>query len=253
MIKSDKNIYIQETEVKPNKYSIIVLRTALIGIVVCWIMREVGLFRVGALEMRIGSSITLITCGIPLYLLSKSEKRLENPKTKYLVMVFAIIYTATVGILLTFHTTIMLLFPIFIGMLYRSKDLGRFALIGSLSCTIFTPIIAYLIGTWDVPLFQELILIATGGNAEIVNPTYTFEFINILKILLYIVFPRLIMIGSCSILMFYVIQVSAEHVENQILLNQISHKDALTGLFNQNYYKEVIKSDFYWSSWCNLL
>lgn len=243
MIASNKNIYIQETEVKPNKYAILVLQVFIIGALTCWLMNELDLFRVGDLEMRVGSSISVLLCGVPITLLRLSPKRMEDPKTKYIVMTCATILTYSTSTLLTFHTTILLLFPIFIAMLYRSKELGIYALVSSLSCTIISPILSCLLHAWDVPLFQELILIQTGGNAIIEGATNVVDMIAIRKILLYIVFPRLIMVGSCAYLMFYVINLSVNHVENQVKLNEISHHDALTGLYNQNYYKEVIKSN----------
>lgn len=240
MIKSEKGVYIQETEIKPNTYAALVLTVSLIGIAFCWILNEIGLFRVGDTEMRIGSIVPLILILIPLVILKRNPDMLSSPKTKYFIMAAAILLTVSVTTLLTFHTTIMLLYPIFVAMLYRSKQLGIIALIGSLLCTVFTPILAYILGTWDIELFRELILIGTNGVAEIVGAYPAVTAISIAKIVLYIVLPRLIMVGSCAMLMFYIIRLGAEHVNNQILLNRMSQRDALTGLYNQNFYKEFM-------------
>lgn len=243
MIKTEKEVYLQEMEIKPNTYAALVLEVCLVCIVLCWVTNEIGLFRVGKTEMRIGSIIPLIMVLVPLVSLKVNKSLISNPKTKYFIMAASIVLTASVTTLLTFHTTIMLLFPIFIAMLYRSRKLGVFALLGSVFCTVLSPVLAYIIGSWDIELFKELILIGTNGTAEIIGAYPAIKLISIAKILLYIVAPRLLMVGSCAILMFYVIKLGTAHVENQIMLNRVSQRDALTGLYNQNFFKEYLNMD----------
>lgn len=240
MIKSDRNIFVQETEIKPNTYASLVLGVSLVSIVFSWILNEIGLFRVGELEMRIGSAVPLTMVLVPLICVRVKKSLLSNPATKYYIMAACIVLTISVTTLLTFHTTIMLLYPMFVAMLYRSKKVGITALCGSLFCTVFSPILGYVIGAWDIELFRELILIGTNGVAEIVGATPGITLISIAKILLYIVLPRLMMVGSFAVLMFYIIQLGTVHVENQIVINRMSQRDSLTGLYNQNYYKEFL-------------
>ncbi len=240
MINSERNIFVNETEVKPNRYSMLVMIVAVIGIAFCWIINEIGIFRVGVDEMRIGSAVPAIAVLVPLIAMQINNSLLSNPKTKYYVLLAASIVTASVNTLLTFHTTIMLLFPMFMAMLYRSKKLGICALAASLICTTITPVLGYLLGTWDVPLFQELILIATNIFPEIGEWSSAPNLVGVGKILLYIVMPRYVMIGSCALLMFHVIRLGDEHVKNQIAIATLNRRDMLTGLYNQNFYKEVL-------------
>jgi len=242
MNKSDQKLYIEEMEIKPNRYASLVLCFTLFVILICWILNEVGIFRVGTTDMRVGAIVTSICLLVPIVILFSNKKNLSNPRTKYIVISAAAVFTFTEGTLLTFHTTIMLLFPILFAMLYRSKTLGVVATVSSFVCTIFTPVVAYLLGTWDVPLFQELILIATdGGVCDIVGGTGIHNWTSVIKILLYIVFPRLLLVGSCAILMFYNISIGVDHVNNQVLLDRISHIDSLTDMYNQNYLKDITK------------
>ena len=209
-------------------------------IAICWILNEIGIFRVGKVEMRLGTAITFSACAIPLCMMLFYKKAFSDPKTKYYIITAVSVYTFTVGTLLTFHTTIMMIFPILIAMLYRSKRLGIIATLASFACTALAPVLGYILGTWDIEFFKELILIGTNGTAVVEGAFDGISLLNIGKILLYIVFPRLLMIGSCTLLMFYVVQIGVNHVENQIELFKISRRDSLTGLFNQNYYKEVL-------------
>ena len=243
MLKSEQEIYIYETEKKPNRVATAALLCCDLIIVICWVLNELGIFRVGKTEMRIGTAITLAACAVPVCMMFLYKNAYSDARTKYYIITAVSIYTFTVGTLLTFHTTIMMIFPILIAMLYRSKQVGIIAASASFACTLFAPILGYVLGTWDIELFKELILIGTNGTAVVEGAFDGLSLLNIGKILLYIVLPRLMMIGSCTLLMFYVVEIGVNHVDNQIELFKISRRDSLTGLFNQNCYKEVLASE----------
>lgn len=241
LINAEKSVLLQETEVKPNKYAQLVLSVLLCGMLFCWIINEIGLFRVDKWQMRIGSAIPMLCVCILIILMKRVKNMMSRPITKWLVYIVSTILTLFISTLLTFHTTIMLLFPVFMAMLYRSRGFGIASMISAVSCTILTPIIGYLLKTWDIPLFEELLLIGTNCKEVIeVGATYETTFISVAKIILYLVLPRVIMVGSCSVLMFYVIKLGKEHVENQITIDGISKRDFLTGFYNQNYYKQIV-------------
>jgi len=241
MFTSEKQLYIQETEIKPNRYATYVLSVTLFVIIVCWVINELGIFRVGDLEMRIGSIITILAIATPLGILLFNKDMLANPKMKYVIILASSVFTFSVGVLLTFHTTIMLLFPIMFAMLYRSRSIGIIAVTASMLCTLLTPIVGYLLQTWDIPLFEELILIGTdGGAVTVAGGGEGHSWLNIGKIILYLVLPRLMMVGSCSVLLFNNIKIGVANVNHQITLNRMSHIDNLTGLYNQNYLKDYI-------------
>jgi len=241
MYNSEKQIFIQETEVKPNQAAVIVLLCSMAIIVVTWLLNELGIFRVGKDIMRVGALIAIVALGAPILLVTINKKLYSDPRTKYVLMMSAIMFTITVTTLFTFHTTIIILYPIFFGMLYRSKPLGYVALAGSMFCVICTPILGYVLHSWDIDYLKELILIGTNGTAEIIGATDEITGISVLKILLYMVVPRMMIIGSCAVLMFRVISISSDHVKNEIILNRINNMDALTGLYNQNYYKKILE------------
>ena len=242
MLRSENEIYIYETEEKPNRIARAALLCCAVIILFCWILNEIGIFRVGKTEMRVGTAITFSVASAPLLIMLLNKNALSSPYTKYMIVIAAGIYIFAVGTLLTFHTTIMILFPMMLAMLYRSRRLGVIAMVCTFACSMLSPVIGYILGTWDVEYFKELILICTNGTAVIQDARSGITLVSIGKILLYIVLPRLLMVGSCALLMFYVIQIGVNHVENQIELFKISRRDYLTGLLNQNCYKEALAS-----------
>ncbi|GEM_PF-1791075 len=245
MINIERTIFIQETEIRPNTYARIVLFCTIGITLICLALNEIGLFRVDKMIMRIGTVISLTTTGIPLLYTYIRRNALSIPSTKYIIMFASISFTAVTSIMLTFHTTIMLLFPIFIAMLYRSQLMGKIAIYGSLACTFASSLVAYILGTWDVPLFEELILIATNGTTVIEGAHAGITLESILKILLYLTFPKMMMVGSCAVILRSVIKLGVDHVDTQIQLIKQSKRDVLTGLYNQNYYKEMVNSGRY--------
>jgi len=241
IIPSENDIYLQETEVKPNRYAAIILVACVFTVLFCAFLTEVGIFRVGLTEIRIGSAFTFLSSAVPLCALLFFPSTRSNKMTKFFILGAMSVFTLAVGTFLTFHTTILMIFPILFAMLYRSKPIGIFATISSLTCTALCPILGYILGTWDIALFQELILIGTNGTAVIEGAYDGLSWLNIGKILLYLVLPHLLMVGSCTMLLFYVIRISVAHVENQVLLNTLSRRDSVTGLFNRNCFEEVME------------
>jgi len=49
------------------------------------------------------------------------------------------------------------------------------------------------------------------------------------------------LVGACSVLMFRLISIGVDHVRKEILLNEINTRDTLTGLYNQNYFKQFVQ------------
>ena len=244
MIVSERDIYIKETETKPNGYAALVLCVSLGIVLICLLLNEHEIFHVGIMEMRIGSVLAAGAVAIPLVMIFANRELLHHPCTKYIMIAAAGLYTFSVGVLLTFHTTILLLFPIMLAMLYRSKKLGILATVLSYMCIVLSPVISYMLGSWDVPFFQELIMIGThGGITSIEGGGDPVSWLDVGRIMLYRVVPQMLIVGACALLLFYNIRIGEEFVQNQILLNRISNVDMLTGLYNQNCYKEYLETE----------
>ena len=69
MLRSEREIYTYETEEKPNRYAVIALLCCIIIIFLCWLLDEIGVFRVGKDVMRVGAAITFGTAAVPVSML----------------------------------------------------------------------------------------------------------------------------------------------------------------------------------------
>lgn len=239
----EQNILTYENEQKPNRYAARAMITVTVVLVVAWLLNEMSVFHVSPVLMRTGTGISVITAVIPL-ILSQNSRTSIHPVTKYIIMGCTVALTFLISVLLNFHVTMVLLFPILVAMLYRSRRIGWFAVIGSGVGSVLSLIVSYLAKTWDVPFIG--FLYQTGGHfavstdpAAYTTPTAT----AIGHLFLFIALPRLFIVAGCGFIMFYVIRIGIDNVRDQISIHNFSQRDTLTGLYNQNFYKSLLESD----------
>ena len=157
----EQNILTNETERKPNRYAANAMATVTVVLVLVWILNELSVFHVDPWLMRGGALLSVVAAAIPL-VLSHHPAANVSPVTKYVIMGCAVVCTFIVSVLLNFHVTMALLFPISVAMLYRSRRIGWFAVIGSALCTVLSPVIGYLTGALDVSFIKFLTMIGSG-------------------------------------------------------------------------------------------
>lgn len=239
----EQNILTHETERKPNRYAAHAMITVTVVLAIVWLLNELKVFHVSPVLMRTGTGISVLAAVIP-FILSRNAQTSVHPATKYIIMCGAVVSTFFVSVLLNFHVTVVLLFPILIAMLYRSRRIGWFAVIGSAICTVFPPIVSYFAKTWDVPFIGLLYQLGSRAAVLLDTTAYTISTGTAIGyILLYIAMPRLFIVAGCGFIMFYVIRIGIENVRDQISIHNFSQRDTLTGLYNQNFYKTLLESD----------
>lgn len=240
IINTEKQLINEEREVKPNKHAIWLSIVFLVGIIACWVLNEFHIFRVETVFMRLAVFGTVLFAGTPLVMVLIKKDFLTKPFMKYLFVISICFSTFVITVLMPFHTTLLLLVPMFAAMLYRSIRIGIIGFGSSIFCTITYLVVSYLMHNWQPSFFVLLIQIVTDTKIVLPDPATTISLVNIGYILLFLVLPKLIVIVSLSILMFRNIKIASQNVDNQVLVNRVSERDLLTGFYNQNYYKNVL-------------
>ncbi len=240
MIKKNEEILMNEFNIKPNKYAAIAMAfTGLIAFVVL-LLRELDIYMTNLVLSRISLITAIIILFIPLSLIF-CPSLLEKRFIKYVIVGCSFISTLIVSVMLFFHATMFILFPLFLAMQYKSKRIGLISCIGTCIIALISPLIGYYCHLWDIEFLRYLIELC---GAEV----HSFDYIvlNDIKIfwglLLYISLPRLFFVMIYSIFVFTVIKNGKENVNNLLKLNMINQVDPLTGLFNRNYYRDFINS-----------
>ncbi len=239
----EQTILVNENEKKPNRHSMYALLTITAVVVVAWILNELKVFHVSPVLMRICAIASIILC-LGLFLIIKNEKLVVWKGTKYIIMSSACIYTFLVMLLLTFHVTTALIFPLLLAMLYRSKKIEIIAVVSSVFCTVFPPVVGYLAQTWDVPFVSFLTMLGARADIKFIENTYDISLLQgAWYVFVYISLPRLFIVLACALVMHFVVKTGIKNVKDQIRIQHLSERDTLTGLYNQNFYKTVLESE----------
>ena len=239
----EQTILSNETERKPNRHAANAILAVTVVLLLAWILNELDVFHVNLLLMRVGLLIAAVVSAVPM-VFSRHPKLAVWSGAKYIIIACSIIYTFLIMLLLTFHVTMTLIFPILLAMLYRSRRVGWIAVAGSSVCTVFPPVIGYLAGTWDVPFVTLLAELGNRANVQFDASAYqTSVGQGVWYVLLYISLPRLFIVLGCALVMFFVVKTGIESVRDQISIHNFSERDTLTGLYNPNLYKTLLESD----------
>lgn len=243
MFDNKSDIIIEEMNVKPNKYSAKAMSWVIVAAVVVWILTEVGVFKTSVSATRISFFIAVCFLVIPI-IIAKNNKFVQSKASKYVIVGCSIIATLVISVVLFFHTTIIIMFPLLIAMQYKSKKMGYIALAGSVLTIIAAPILGYVFKLWDTDLFKYLIEICGGTVNEPFVFTGKLTFSLAWEIILYLALPKLLVIVAFGVFMFNAINIGIENVDNQIKLNLFNQIDGLTGLYNRKYYTDMVSQKF---------
>lgn len=242
MFDKGKNIILEEMNVKPNKYSAKAMCFIIASAIIVLILNEIGVFKTKTVETRISIIVALCSLIIPVILVT-NKKIVRIPQTKYVIIIFSIIAAMGVTTFLFFHATIIIILPLFLAMQYKSKRIGLIALIGSLLIAFIAPVLGYALKLWDTDFLQYLVEIC-GGDISNFVPTFQEMNLNLLLgLVLYLCVPKILTILAFGIFMFNVISNGIESVNNQIKLKMFNQIDTLTGLYNRNFYGDLVSEE----------
>ena len=169
------------------------LLTVLLGMIL--LMNEAGIFKVEKVRMRYCVAAAVVFTELPL-LITATEKRLRDPKNKYVLLGCAIMTVFIVCTMICFHTLPALILPMLLAAQYPSKRMGVVALIGSVICAVLSPICSLLSGCWDSNFLTYLVEIGYGSRfvPQLTSPMADWETIR--GILLFLSLPNaMILVG----------------------------------------------------------
>ena len=227
-----------KAEQQSNAFALKALRYMAVLMIFILFINEIGIFQVPKMNMRIG-----MLSGAVVYLLNEllmlNKKYAGSTKVKYVIMASSILISLMFGIFLTFHAPFVYLLPVFVSSLYMTKGVVYFGVGGALLTSTLAELIAYYIGTWANDFLLELL--ERGLQAEISLVPHSY-YDAALFCLLYIAFPRDLVIIGFSTLSIQSSRVRRIAVENQYQALKMSEYDTLTGLKNRNSYENLLAS-----------
>lgn len=127
------------------------------------VINELGLFYIQKSLLRIcfGFSIFLFFTPVIFYFM---PDKISPAKLKYILMVNVILITLIDASLLSFHITLILLYPIILSTHYHSKKMLVLSIVGSCFCAFTSPFISLKLGTFDYNFLVFLMRIISPEN-----------------------------------------------------------------------------------------
>ena len=224
-------ILIEENEIKPNRYVVRTLFFIMLIMLICELLNEVGIFYVVPARMRTVSAFVVICTMVPLLLCCKPSW-IESPKTKYLVMSFALLEILLVMIVLGQWADLALLMPLLLAARYHNRAVNRFVLIGTFAIAILSTILSMSLGLVQVNFYTYLV--QSCGFDVTTEPTEAYDVSYwVVRCLLYIALPRCLIIGGLSTIVFSISDSGTHNLENRVQATYLSRMDVLTNLYNR--------------------
>ena len=165
---------------------------------------------------------------------------MERACTKYILLFFLIAMLTFFGTLLSYHTTMFMLFPMIYSITYHSKRVTMFIYV--LTCIGF--LVSVFVG-FRVGICDANMLLLTTSKTEVyieklregnltINTGYFVLF-------LYYVFPRCMILTVLIPLQNYITGEMQKKTAREIEARRMVEIDGLTGLYNRNKYMTMIK------------
>lgn len=218
---SSREIFIDETERKPNRYVANVLAGVVAVIAIVFLMNELGVFVVNRMLVHICLAASLLLFAI-MQAIVRRPALVIHPASKYAIIGMALLLVLTITVLLNIHAVLAFVLPLLLATQYRSHGVSRMALIGACICCGLAPILSYLLGTWSllfltgyIQTFCRVTISVTPGNsmsdAEAIR-----------QITMYWSLPQMLTLGAFGLILYTATKSGIDSVRNQMRVADLS-------------------------------
>jgi len=245
---NDNDLLIENNEVKPNKHTARALRIGIIALVLCLILNEVGIFRIeDKVMLRVSCGIAILFCTIPQFLTNK--KIVGKTWCKYIMLFCVLAFIFVLELALFIFATPICLLPLLLAAEYSSRKFSNIAILGTALVVIITVPLGCIAGFWQPDFLTMLLKYSLGvtftyDEATILNGATAVGVWQIIgQLTLYISFPWLLCIFLSSRIIQLMTKKGEENTATQLAIRRLSKIDSLTGLYNQNVYRGLLKEN----------
>lgn len=245
---SDDDLLIEGNEVKPNTYIARALFVGIIALIVCLVFNEVGIFQVDKVKMRISCGVALAFCVLPQFL-AYNKKTVSKKWCKYVMLGCVLGLTAILELCLFIFVAPLCLLPLLLAVQYNTRKFSRLAIIGTCAIVIVTTPLGCIMGLWQADFLAYLFghsLRSYVSDSGVIQEAYIAQGTSLTNweivghISLYISLPWLMCVLLASRLIQSIAQKGEESIKAQLQIRKMSKIDALTGLYNQNIYRQFV-------------
>ena len=239
MRASERQLTLEESEVKPNRYATTAMQLIALAIAGMLLLNETDIFLVAKGPMRIGTGVSMAVLILTSAVIQVAGLQ-SRPRTKYVIMGVIIFVSIVIGVTLYVHTVLVAVLPMLIAAQYPSRRIGYQALAGSIACAVLSPLLAYLLDLLGYDFYRYVLTLGNiPGAAELaLNSEPTARGAALLA--LYTSLPNACILVAFYPLLYSVNRHGEERLRNQLQVLHMGQSDALTGLKNRHCFMELL-------------
>lgn len=230
-----------QAEEKENRFIIRCMMITFVLYGFAWILNMINVFIVDSKIMNSGF-VAMIFFILGIGTLSKLLG-LQNPKTKYIIMFFAVIMYTVVVITLSYHVVLITVFPLICSVQYSSKKMTVYTYILTLIGIAASTILGFKYGLCDA----NMLLLTTTTTSEHMSMLQSGDFnmnTDMGAIWLFFVFPRCMVTTAFIPILNRLRKDIEERAAHEAAAKRRAEIDDMTGLYNKNKYLDML-SNYY--------
>ncbi len=228
-----------ETDRKPNLITAISISTLILVDLMVLLFNELDVFKIDKVTMRICMIVALIIAAAPI-ILCFYKKTSDKPWVKFLSISLVSALSFFEYTILNLHATMLVVLPLILSTQYKNKTVTLIATIGSISASLFAPLIGYGVGFWGQDNFFSYLAAIFQNVTSTPSEAPRDAGKDLIEIFMFLELPMTLIIGTFSLIMFFVAKNNIIGLQSQQNYLRLSREDKLTGLLNQSCYQEYI-------------
>lgn len=238
MNNNTKEVRIDNIEQEANHYTLNCMRTMLFITGIAFTLNVLDIFIIENYLMWVTMGSAVISW-FGSYLMVKYFN--DRPTTKYILFFFMIVFITVIGVMVTYHTILIVAMPILCAVQYKNNRVVYFTYTLSVISIFIGVMGGYYYGLCDANM---LALTNTVKDRYIDPQTGLLLFREPnpspwASLPLYYAFPRALVLYAFVPVMRHVTEVISNNAVREVELRKLSEMDSMTMTYNRNKYNEM--------------
>ena len=227
-------------EVSANRNTLKGFLWFLIAVALIWFLTMINFFEVDKPLVSLAFQANIVLFFPPLFIYLKGD--LSKPWLKYFLLLMLSVVSAVIISILSYHAVLLYVFPLLFAVQYREKRVVWYAYTINLITVTLSSIISFYYGICDLNILLQSRHIRNWYLDLITEDAFHIPFNEnpMFVIIVFMIFPRAIILLVFTILMQYNVANNARDVQRIAQLTYYKNTDTNTNVYNKNKYSEML-------------
>lgn len=228
-------------EINSNKRTLNGFLWFLAAVGLIWLLTVTDFFEIDKKMTTIAFFTTFVLFLPAFYLYFKKD--LSRPWIKYALLTLLCLISAVIISILSYHATLLYVFPLLFAIQYRKKSIIWFTYFINLITITVSAIISFYYGICDLNILLQSQHVRSWYLALAAEGSFYIPFNRdpLFVIIVFMVFPRAIILLVFSIMMQYSVASNTKDALRIAQLTYYKDTDTSTHVYNKNKYEEMVE------------